>query len=635
MKEIRCVLCGDQGVGKSTIITNLIKNQFIESIQPCLPEVVIELDYNLHIIDTNEDNLLREIKKSNVICLVYSISDSQTHSNIREWLSYFKSNGINNPIILIGNKLDFPNPDYSFDTDIIPIMKEFKEIETCVEASAKTKTNINEIFYFAQRAVLHPTAPLYDSRQHTLKPASASALSRIFRLCDTNKDNLLDSTELNRFQLKCFGTPLKQSELDAIMELVSQHSNQTVSKVSNGTLALTELGFILLHTIFIQRGRLETTWTVLRKFGYAQDLRLKEEFLYPKFDVNADSSVELSPDGYSFFTEIFEKFDIDKDGALSENELSDLFLTSPGNPWMNKGFPDTTLTDEKGAVTLQGWLAQWSMTTLLDHKTTLAYLAYLGYEPSSNAPVQDSTSALKTTPPRRRRKGEVGKVQRNVFLAYVLGAPGSGKTSLLRSLLNKQFNGTHTSTNGVLSVVNSVEVEGGAEKYLVCQEFEATTLKNSKKLQLADVIVLVYDCSDANSFSYLSNLHQNYNLDGIPCVYVATKSDLDLAQQRHEVQPDVYCRRLNLPVPIAVSIKTNQTAGIFQTLCSVASNPRQALPLSGRSSSRSMLHLLSLTLTVGGGLVGIAAILTKYNWRPWSMYMHNVYRGMLAWWNNK
>lgn len=171
------------------------------------------------------------------------------------------------------------------------------------------------------------------------------------------------------------------------------------------------------------------------------------------------------------------------------------------------------------------------MTTLLDHKTTLAYLAYLGYEPSSNALIQDSTSALKTTPPRRRRKGEVGKVQRNVFLAYVLGAPGSGKTSLLRSLLNKQFNGTHTTTNGVLSVVNSVEVEGGAEKYLVCQEFEATTLKNSKKLQLADVIVLVYDCSDANSFSYLSNLHQNYNLDGIPCVYVATKSDLDLAQQ--------------------------------------------------------------------------------------------------------
>jgi len=46
---------------------------------------------------------------------------------------------------------------------------------------------------------------------------------------------------------------------------------------------LTEAGFLLLHTTFIQRGRLETTWTVLRKFGYAEDLLLTEAFLYPKY----------------------------------------------------------------------------------------------------------------------------------------------------------------------------------------------------------------------------------------------------------------------------------------------------------------------------------------------------------------
>lgn len=45
---------------------------------------------------------------------------------------------------------------------------------------------------------------------------------------------------------------------------------------------LTEAGFLYLHTIFIQRGRLETTWTVLRKFGYAEDLKLTESFLLPK-----------------------------------------------------------------------------------------------------------------------------------------------------------------------------------------------------------------------------------------------------------------------------------------------------------------------------------------------------------------
>lgn len=122
---------------------------------------------------------------------------------------------------------------------------------------------------------------------------------------------------------------------------------------------LTEAGFLYLHTIFIQKGRLETTWTVLRKFGYAEDLRLTESFLLPKFEVPPDCSVELSPLGYQFFTDIFEIFDKDQDGALNSIELGELFSTSPGNPWAAQKFPDTTLSDDSGSVTLQGWLAQW------------------------------------------------------------------------------------------------------------------------------------------------------------------------------------------------------------------------------------------------------------------------------------
>ena len=43
--------------------------------------------------------------------------------------------------------------------------------------------------------------------------------------------------------------------------------------------------------------------------------------------------------------------------------------------------------------------------------------------------------------------------------------------------------------------------------------------------------------------------------------------------QRHEVQPDVYCRRLYLQVPVAVSVKTDQTADVFNAICSVAMHP--------------------------------------------------------------
>jgi mitochondrial Rho GTPase 1 len=99
------------------------------------------------------------------------------------------------------------------------------------------------------------------------------------------------------------------------------------------------------------------------------------------------------------------------------------------------------------------------MTTLLDHKTTLAYLAYLGYSE------EPRTGALLVTRPRRvdRRKG---KVTRNVFLAYVIGAAGSGKTSLLRSFAGKPYKYSYEPTSKMVSVVNSVDIDG-SEKYLV------------------------------------------------------------------------------------------------------------------------------------------------------------------------
>lgn len=100
--------------------------------------------------------------------------------------------------------------------------------------------------------------------------------------------------------------------------------------------------------------------------------------MFCRFDVPYDCSVELSPAGYQFFTDIFELYDKvchvvsihgfhwpdettvqDQDGALKSEELDDLFSTSPGCPWVGQGFPDTTISNDTGAVTLQGWLAQW------------------------------------------------------------------------------------------------------------------------------------------------------------------------------------------------------------------------------------------------------------------------------------
>ena len=99
------------------------------------------------------------------------------------------------------------------------------------------------------------------------------------------------------------------------------------------------------------------------------------------------------------------------------------------------------------------------MTTLLDHKTTLAYLAHLGY------PSEPRTDALQVSRPRKQDRRR-NKSSRNVFLCYVCGAAGSGKTSLLRAFAGRPYADTYEPTAKMFSVVNSVEIDG-AEKYLV------------------------------------------------------------------------------------------------------------------------------------------------------------------------
>ncbi|KAI9244890.1 EF hand associated-domain-containing protein [Sporodiniella umbellata] len=504
-----------------------------------------------------------EIRKAHVICIIYAIDDSNTFNRLSlYWLPYIRSLGVNVPVVLVGNKIDLRG------NDVANQGLEDEEVETCVECSAKQLLNVSEVFYFAQKAVLHPTAPLYDSREHILKPQCVEALKRIFKLCDTDKDDILSDNELNEFQRKCFNAPLQPQELEGVKEVVREHEPNGV--VETG---LTESGFIFLHSLFIQRGRLETTWTVLRKFGYGDDLDLREDYLLPFLEVPLECSVELSPLGYQFFTELFQIFDKDKDGALNRLELDSLFNTSPGNPWANTGFPHTTITTETGSVTLQGWLAQWSMTTLLDHKTTLKYLAYLGFE-------KDTRTALKVTKPKKvdRKKG---KIQRNVFSCYVLGAPGSGKTSLLKAFVHKPFSENYTPTTEPFQVVNSVEMNG-SEKYLVMQEVEhnrvSEILPNQKKLEQCDLLCLVYDTSDANSFGYLASLRKQYKIDHLATVLVATKCELDLVMQRYEVQPDIYCRNFGLNVPLSVSVKENQMANLYHILTGVAMNPAMTTP---------------------------------------------------------
>jgi Ras family protein T1 len=113
------------------------------------------------------------------------------------------------------------------------------------------------------------------------------------------------------------------------------------------------------------------------------------------------------------------------------------------------------------------------MMTLLDYRTTLNYLAYLGYDEG------DIRQAVHVTRSRKADRKK-NKVTRNVFLCYVFGAKHSGKSSLLRSFINKSFGETKTPIpTSSYAVVNTVEMRG-SEKYLVVSNSQDKTTMKSR-----------------------------------------------------------------------------------------------------------------------------------------------------------
>jgi mitochondrial Rho GTPase 1 len=623
---VRICICGDESVGKSSLLTSLVKEVFVQDIQSVLPPITLPPtlgtpeNVTTTIVDTSSlpqerNNLRKEVRKCNVILLVYS--DHYSYERVALfWMPYFRSLGVNVPVVLCANKSDLSPARTStvqiVEEEMVPVMAEFKEIDSCIRTSAREHHNINEVFFLCQKAVTHPIAPIYDSKENNLKPAAVEALKRVFYLCDKDQDGVLNDKEVHDFQMKCFDKPLSDADLASIKRSIGQVSTLGQHEQQNG---IDVDGFLLLNKMFAEKGRHETIWIILRKFQYSDSLSLKDTFLHPKFEVPAFASAELSPSGYRFFVDLFLLHDKDNDGGLNDTELNNLFAPTPGVPasWVDSAFPSCTVRNEAGYITLQGWLAQWSMTTFEEPKTTLEYLAYLGYEAPDG---KGTTSALKITKARKRRN-RPGRVERNVFLCYVLGAAQSGKSSLLNAFLNRPFSSTYHPTIKPQTAVNSVELQGGKQCYLILEELgelEPAILENQAKLDACDLLCYTYDSGDPDSFQHIVDLRQKYPaLNGLPSVYTALKADQDRAVQRTEVQPDAYCEELKMPKPLHVSVNWESVSEFFVHLAECATYPSQAF---SKSDEEAVDHT---ALWIGLGAVIVAGGAFAWVWRRNSM----------------
>lgn len=619
-RDVRILLVGEAGVGKTSLILSLVSEQFPEDVPPRAEEITIPADVTPEKVPTrivdfstqeqSQENLAEEIGKANVVCIVYAVDDDDTIDKITDyWLPLLREqlgDEHATPVVLVGNKADLV--EYSSLEMIVPIMSQYQEVETCVECSAKTFKNISELFYYAQKAVLHPTGPLYLPQERDLTDRCKTALTRVFRICDLDNDGILSDKELNQFQRRCFNTPLEPRALQDLKAIVAKNLEGGVERDG-----LTLDGFLFLHMVFIQRGRHETTWTVLRKFGYDDQLVLPREYLCPPIRVPPGSSTELSVKGFQFVTALFEKHDQDEDGCLSPAELRSLFGVCPCSPW-GPDLVGTVATDHRGWLTLQGYLAHWALTTALDVHKTFECLAYLGY---LGAGEESQLSAVQVT---REKQLEVQQRQtsRQVLHCHVLGPQGAGKTSFLRGLLGCGLDrGSHP---GSKYAVDRLPVYG-QDKYLLLHEvdlFGQHDAPVTPELH-CDAVCLLFDASNTRSFEHIARAYLKHLAgSSVPVLLVASKSDRPAVRQDYPIQPAEFCRRHGLPPPQRFTCVVPPSRDVYVKLATMAAYPslrrlvhvllvRPMAPWLSRYTSR--LASAEASAWLGAGLGAAAAAL--------------------------
>uniref|UniRef100_A0A671PRY8 Mitochondrial Rho GTPase 1-A n=1 Tax=Sinocyclocheilus anshuiensis TaxID=1608454 RepID=A0A671PRY8_9TELE len=512
---LKNVLALPTKVGKTSLIMSLVSEEFPDEVPLRAEEITIPADVTpervpTHIVDYSGTDtctsLYDETHMANVICIVYSVNNKKS-------------------------------------IEKVSLVSLYAKHKNC---SAKNLKNISELFYYAQKAVLHPTGPLYSPEDKEMKPSCIKALTRIFKISDLDNDGILNDNELNFFQRTCFNIPLAPQALEDVKNVVRKNMSDGVK--DNG---LTLKGFLFLHTLFIQRGRHETTWTVLRRFGYDDDLELTQEYLFPLLKIPPDCTTELNHNTYLFLQSVFDKHDKDRDCALSPDELKDLFKVFPCMPW-GPDVNNTVCTNEQGWITYQGYLSQWTLTTYLDVQRCLEYLGYLGY---SIIQEQESQTAAVTITRNKRIDLQKKQTQRSVFRCNVLGARGSGKSGFLQAFLGRNL----AVKDHMSYYAMSTTYVYGQEKYLLLHEVLPDFEFLSEADLVCDVVCLVYDISNPRSFEYCAKVYKKHFLDSkTPCVIIAAKSDLHEARQYYSLSPLDFCRKHKLHPPQMFTCNTDE-----------------------------------------------------------------------------
>ena len=156
----------------------LISDNFPKHVQKTYHPVTISPDHYLlpnkvytQLIDSSasqndEQNTDVQIDKANIIILVYDVTNFECIKRLKSyWMPRISKINDKVPVIFVGNKVDLRSSNA--DNDLTNLLnhhfEQFKQVQMGIECSAKVYINLIDVIASAQRTVLYPIAPLYDS----------------------------------------------------------------------------------------------------------------------------------------------------------------------------------------------------------------------------------------------------------------------------------------------------------------------------------------------------------------------------------------------------------------------------------------------------------------------------------------
>jgi len=392
---ITVLVLGDEGVGKSSLISTFVSRHFSELVpgimtrvrlppdpqNACITTIVdsqggdvalssVSASVSLPVaggeglsgfdhrasstslsslrksISSNTLNNLGVIEMVDSIILVYDLDREETFFRLENhWLPLIERcyNG-EVPVIVAGTKMDLFLPTSIAGVSdeqvlarsrqqVVSLMQRFRFIRQCIKCSAKNLLRVDDVFMKAQQAVFYPIVPIYNLDVGKLSENCERAFTRIFRMYDRDHDGLLSHSELDRFQHDTFHVYIYERDLAGWKKVVTRNNPDT-EVVRDGK--FTVEGFLAIFDVFICQNRLDVPWTALRNNGYDNDLNLNlpQSILYG-LD-GTDFSWRLSSSSRRFLADVFLQFDSDKDGILSVEDMENIFSvvqTSSLPPW--------------------------------------------------------------------------------------------------------------------------------------------------------------------------------------------------------------------------------------------------------------------------------------------------------------